>query len=524
MTDKTADNESEKKFFSKVSLNMVTNITRVVVMALVGLLMVPYYIDQFGLATYAILPLATSITTYVLVASESLAESFTRFMILAIHKGDREGIDETYSSSVIGMIRIILILMPVVILLSILSPYIFNVNGNGYADVQIMFLLVLVASLMVSFTTCLDSVFMAYNYLYVLYSIRIVHCIIQVVFVVIFFMIEGPSLILLGVSYLLAAILLIVGLLYGVRKIDPELRVRRSKYNKELLKEMSTLGMWSIVARLGSIMFVQTSQIVVNVCLGSEIQGEFSIIANVVSMIATCSTAFITVGVPLLYKHYNDGNREMLIYTLDLFTRFVGLVLAFPIAYLFIFAPQVLTAWLGTTYDNTVTMMMIMIPICVARCCIDILGAVALLYKDARTMGLGTIFFGIMNVILAVILIEFTDLGVYGACIAWVISIGLMNVVFYPVFISRLMDVSIMLFMKSLAVDYLAFGILIGLGLLFNHFFELPYGLLWIMVSFTICFVVYFITIMRLGVRGEERGIVLSYFPQFMQKYLRKLA
>ena len=83
-----AEKESEKKFFSKVSLNMVTNVTRVVVMALVGFLMVPYYIDQFGIATYAILPLATSITSYVLVASESLADSFTRYMIMAIHKGD----------------------------------------------------------------------------------------------------------------------------------------------------------------------------------------------------------------------------------------------------------------------------------------------------------------------------------------------------------------------------------------------------------------------------------------------------
>ena len=205
MTDK----ESEKKFFSKVSLNMVTNVTRVVVMALVGFLMVPYYIDQFGLATYAILPLATSITTYVLVASESLADSFTRFMILAIHKGDRDGINETYSSSVIGMVRIILILMPIVIIISILSPYLFSIDGNAYSDVQIMFLLVLVASLMVSFTTCLDSVYMAYNYLYVLYSIRIVHCVIQVVFVIAFFIIEGPSLVLLGVSYMLAAVILV---------------------------------------------------------------------------------------------------------------------------------------------------------------------------------------------------------------------------------------------------------------------------------------------------------------------------
>ena len=519
MTDK----KDERTFFSKVSLNMVTNIIRVVVMALVGFLMVPYYIDQFDLATYAILPLATSVTTYVLVASESLAESFTRFMILAIQREDRNEIGRTYSSSVIGMVRIIFILLPVVILISIISPYLFNIGDNGAFDVQVMFFLVLVASLMVSFTTCLDSVYMAYNYLYVLYSIRIVHCLIQVVFVVLFFIWFGPSLILLGASYLLAAVILVITLLLGIRKIDPEMKIKRRKYDKILLRDMSNLGMWTIVARLGSILFIQTSQIVVNICLGSEVQGEYSVIVNVISMIATCSSAFVAIGVPLLYRHHSDGNTSMFIYTLDLFTRFVGLVLAFPIAYLCIFAPQVLTAWLGTTYENTVTMMMVMVPLCVARCSMDILGAVAILYRDARTMALGTIALGVLNILLAVILVEFTDLGVFGACIAWDVAIGLLNIVFYPLFIAWLMKTGVKLFMKSLIIDYLAFGILIGIGLLINNYFELPYGWISIGLSFVAGFLVYFVVILRAGLDKEERKIVVTYFPQFLQKHLSKI-
>ena len=519
MTEK----ESEKKFFSKVSLNMVTNVARVVIMALVGFLMVPYYIDQFGLATYAILPLATSITSYVLVASESLADSFTRYMIIAIHKGERDEINKTYSTSVLGMIRAILILLPITILISILSPLLFSIGDDSHTEIQILFFLVLVASLMVSFTTSLDSVYMAHNYLYRLYSIRIVHCLLQVVFVIGFFIIFGPSLTLLGLSYIISALILVIWLLLGVKRIDPEIRVERRRYDKVLLKEMSSLGVWTVVTRLGYILFIQTSQIVVNICLGSEVQGEFSVIVNVISMIATTCTAFIAVGVPLLYKHYNNDDKKMLINTLDLFTRFVGMILAFPIAFLIIFAPQVITAWLGTTYEYIVPMIMVMIPLCVARCSMEILPSVAIMYKNARVMGIGTVGLGILNVILAVIFVEFTDLGVYGACLAWDISIGLLNFVFYPVFISRLMKVNIMIFYKSLIIDYLAFGILIGIGLLFNNYFELPYGWIPIILSFVASFLVFFVIIMRAGLNREERGIVVTYFPQFMQKYLNRL-
>ena len=246
-------------------------------------------------------------------------------------------------------------------------------------------------------------------------------------------------------------------------------------------------------------------------------------IVNIISMISTTCIAFITVGVPLLYKHYNNKDMRMLINTLDLFTRFTGMILAFPIAFLVIFAPQVITAWLGDTYEFIVTMVIIMVPLCVARCSTEILPSVAILYKNARTMGIGTIGLGILNVILAVIFVQFTDLGVYGACLAWDIAIGLLNFVFYPVFISRLMKVSIMIFYKSLINNYVVFGILIGLGLLFNNYFELPYGWGPIILAFVLLFTVYFVTIMRLGLNREERGIVVTYFPQFLQKYLAKL-
>ena len=63
--------QSSDKFTSKVSLNMVTNVVRTVLMAVIGLLMVPYYIGEFGLAAYAILPLATSLTSYFISIADS---------------------------------------------------------------------------------------------------------------------------------------------------------------------------------------------------------------------------------------------------------------------------------------------------------------------------------------------------------------------------------------------------------------------------------------------------------------------
>lgn len=513
---------TEKAFFSKVSLNMVTNILRVVIMAIVGLVMVPYYIKELGLSTYALIPLVTSITTYVLVASESLSESFTRFMILSMHGKDKEETNRIYSSSVTGMFRVILIIMPILVLISILSPYIFNVGTNVYSDVQMMFLMVLIASLMISFTTCFDSVYMAHNCLYVLYSMKAIYTIFQVLLVIGFFILWGPSLTLIGVSFFISAIIFVICLFIGTRFIDPELKIKFSLYDKNLLKEMISPGMWNLASRFGNIMFIQASQIIVNICLNSKIQGEFSIVANIISMITTVSTALVAVGVPLLYKCYNNGDKKTLITTLGLFTRFSGLMLTFPIAYVCVFTPQVLTVWLGTTYENTVLLIRIMTPICVAKCSMDILGSVAILYNDVKTMGIWTLILGTLNVGLSIVFIKIINLGVIGACIAWGIGIGLLNIVFYPLFMSGLIKINMKVFVKPLVINYLAFLILIGLGVLYENSIGLDYGWVSLIISLSVGFAVFFMVIMGIGLNREERKMVVTYLPQSMQRFISK--
>ena len=123
--------KDEDQFSSKVSYNMAINILRTVVMALFGFLMVPYYIDQFGLATYAILPLATSISSYVLAITDPLGDAFARYTSIAIQKNDMGLANRTYSSSMFGMMRCMAVLIPLVVLISLASPYVFNVAGSA---------------------------------------------------------------------------------------------------------------------------------------------------------------------------------------------------------------------------------------------------------------------------------------------------------------------------------------------------------------------------------------------------------
>lgn len=516
------DDMTDSSFSSKVSLNMIINLVRIMIMALVGLLMVPYYIDQFGMAVYAVLPLATSITMYILIASDSLANSFSRYMIMAIQSGNKDTAITTYSSSVIGMMKIMLKLVPIAILVSIVSPYVFQIGSANALDVQVMFVQILISALLVSFATCYNSAFYSRNLLYMLYGIKTAYTLLQVGLIILFFVLFGPNLMLVGLSYLISSVVYLLALWVATKTIYPFLYVSIDKYNKVLLKEMTELGFWGMISMIGALMFIQTSLILVNLFLGAEMESEFSIVANMISMINTACMALTAAGEPLIYRYYNERNKEMLWSTLSLFTKFVGLIVVFPIVYIFIFTSQVLNVWIGSEYNYIVLMTMIMIPANISVCSMHILNCLFLVESKLKEVSIATCVIGAGNVLLACIMLMVMDDPV-AASIAWSISILVLNAVFIPLYAARIMEISPITFVKPVLLCYLVFGLLAGAGLLLVNYWTMPSSFLWIMSTAFIGFIVYALLVFFMFLDRSEKKTVLTYFPESFQNLVLKM-
>lgn len=512
---------SDRAFSSKVSLNVLTNVVRTVVMAIVGFMMVPYYIGEFGMAAYAIIPLITTVTTYFLAMSDSLASAFTRYTAVAVGEGDMDAVNRTFTSSVVGMAKCILLMMPLVLLISIASPHVFDTGGSDSLDVQLAFFMIMVSSLMISFSACMGSVFMAYNRMYITFLGRIVHCVLQVGLVIAFFFVEGPSLAFIGVSYIVASVVFLGIMVVNLRRVCLTLVFSRKYYDPELLKKMSGLGVWAIVSQMGSLLFIQASMIVVNLMIGSLAQGTFAIAANMISMVNTACTSVAIAATPLVYRSYAQGDIEHMISVLKVFTKFSGVMMAFPLVYIIVFAPQVIGVWLGPGYEDTYPLLYIMLPVEVAVCTSNALVNVPVVYEKLRPVAIATIAFGILNVAFTMAILEFTDLGVLGACVSWAISMALLKLLFYPLYTSRLIVGDRRLFSRPMLWSYMSFGVLLILGILLTEVFILPTTWGAVIISALGGMVVYALFVIRFMFSREERGVMKSFLPGFVQKALR---
>lgn len=106
------------KFTQRISKNVTSNIVYFVINIIIGLKLVPYFVDTLGLAAYGLIPLATSITSYVTLIIDSLNTSISRFLTIDLQRSDIARANQTFNTALFGTLAIVLILIPIVLLVS----------------------------------------------------------------------------------------------------------------------------------------------------------------------------------------------------------------------------------------------------------------------------------------------------------------------------------------------------------------------------------------------------------------------
>lgn len=194
--------------------------------------------------------------------------------------------------------------------------------------------------------------------------------------------------------------------------------------------------------------------------------------------------------------------------------------MAFPLAYIIVFAPQVIQIWLGPGHEDLYRMLYIMLPAEIAVCTVNSLISVPVVYERMKSVALVTILTGIFNIILSIMILQYTSFGVEGVCLAWAISMFFLKAVFYPIYASRLTDGTNLKYFYPIVYSYVIFGILLIIGFEFSHVIVVPATWLGVMSTFLVGFFIYFIIMIRLLLTRSEREEAMKYLPRTIQRVL----
>ena len=141
MPSTTPDNTpATRGFAAQLPRNLAANIAYFLVNIVIGILLVPYFIDTLGVAAYGLIPLATSITGYVAIVVQSLNTSVTRFLTVDLQREDYAAANKTFNTSLFGLTAVILLMVPVILVVAYFAPSIFNVPEGQETGAVLLFL------------------------------------------------------------------------------------------------------------------------------------------------------------------------------------------------------------------------------------------------------------------------------------------------------------------------------------------------------------------------------------------------
>ena len=140
-----------------------------------------------------------------------------------------------------------------------------------------------------------------------------------------------------------------------------------------------------------------------------------------------------------------------------------------------------------------------------------------------KPLALATFILGIVNVVSASLILQFTDIGVTGVCLSWVFSMILLKLVFYPIFCHSLTGGSYKRYYMPILDAHLAFFgcaiVLYAISLVFVP----PMTWIGILVPFFLLFLLFFILEMRFMFSRRDMEMIRTYLPRFIQRFMEKV-
>lgn len=430
------------KFQQRFLSNLITNIVYFILNLIVGFALVPYFIDSLGYAAYGIIPLATSITSYVTLIIDALNIPVSRYISISLQRGNKAEANKTFNTVLFGTLAIILILIPIGILVSCLSPFIFNIGGSSENDVFFLFLFVIGSVLIRAWSSNFMATLFAYNRLDLRNYVNIVNTGLQIVIIVCLFNIITPSLASVGIAYFSAAFCSLLVAIYFSRKIASFLKLNPKQFSGRLFREIIHVAFWSVIDKFGCILNGTIALLAANVILGDVIAADYSIAQTIYLGLMAVAGLVTTLFTPKIYSYISSRDISGLVNFSKSAIKCSGLMIALLIALVCLFAPQILTVWMGEEYLYLVPLVWIVVIPVIMWVTVSPIGSFGIALLKVRVPALSAVFTGVLNIVLSCLFPVLLNNGVYGIAMGTIVSVFIHAWVICPIYYAYITKVS----------------------------------------------------------------------------------
>ena len=505
------------KFQDRFTKNLIANIIYFGINIIIGLALVPFFLHSLGESAYGLVPLATSLTSYVTLVIDAINGAISRYLTLDLQKGDTAKANETFNTALFGTLGVILILVPVALFVACCAPLIFDIGNENPIDVILLFSLVFGSILIRTWSSNFQVPLFANNRLDLQNIVNATNLIAQIVIVVPLFLIFGATLPFVGLSYFLAAILALFTATMLSHKVSPFLKISLRSFSCKRAKEILGVSGWLTVTKLGLVLKNQLALMVVNISIGAVAGTEYSLAVTWSTLIMSIISLLVNCFTPQVYSYRAKNDSVGMTRFVSVTVKITTALTAILVGLVVVFAGQLMTFWVGSEYARLAPLVaFIVIPVIFSvqsSCCAPINAS----YVKVRVPAFANIFGGITTLILALFLPTF--FGIYGVALAVGISTFLVSGFISPVYGAYLLKIPKYTFLKPAVPGYILLVILILSGEILNSVLEIS-SIFEVIVAGCILGIFALVFVIKLLLGKDERKMMRLLLPDKLNRII----
>jgi O-antigen/teichoic acid export membrane protein len=229
-----------------------------------------------------------------------------------------------------------------------------------------------------------------------------------------------PDLWQVAIAVSIAALFQFVTLFAVWKRLTPELRIDRSAMTAETRGIVFTTGGWILVVSLGTALLVSSDLIVISRFFNTGEVAKYAVVVLWASVLRGVFTSLAASVTPSLVALEARGDMLNLLAVSSQTIRVSGALCAHCAGVLAGMSVPILTVWLRKPWAADIAPLawIILFPLCFEVSFYTLLPAILTAKARVRAQAIVSVAIGVFGVILAVILVQVTNLGLYAVALS----------------------------------------------------------------------------------------------------------
>lgn len=462
----------------KTMINVICSLFVLATNVLISFFLSPFIVKNIGVEANGFVTLANNFVTYAQLIVSALNSMAARFIAIAYVKKDYKKANLYYNSVFWGNLIIVAVLIVPAIMALIKLEYLINVPSNLLLDVKLLFGFIFFNFMITTGFPNWDCGTFVSNRLDRSYIPQFITSIIRCLFLFLTFSFFVPKVYYVGLAATIVTIILLICNGINTHKLTPELKIsfypNKIICSKKAIKELVMSGIWNSISNIGMILLTGVDLIICNVYIGATAMGVLSltkIIPNYMDQLASSLTSAFT---PELTINYAKENKKKLIDGINRSIKLSSVIITVPIGIFIVLGKNFFSLWVPSQDASLLQILSIL-----ASFKFMFTGGIQILYNvftvtnKVKENAISQIITGICSIGLTLILVKFTNYGIYAVAGISSLCAVIKNMVFVIPACSKYLDVKPIIFYKQVTISLFSSLLIVLFGYTLKMMFNL---------------------------------------------------